>query len=229
MIKLFKIHLVYFFSKKNIILLVVCLLLALIISVVVVVDNNNMSMSIKDSNQYSWNELYSFFKIIVISLSCFLMNSFSISNNDNYKVLFIINLKKPRLYYLSKVLTVYLVQLCIVLMLLIIFLSISIICNNSFIMEIDYIKGFWLLYSLSVVYGSITLLISKIFDNTMCIIVPFLLYFISELFELNSVFVSTFFPNFLMLDVQNAFLISSLHSIFLVVFYTVFYFLMVKK
>ena len=120
MIKLFKIHLVYFFSKKNIILLIVCLLLALIISVVVVVDNNNMSMSIKDSNQYSWNELYSFFKIIVISLSCFLMNSFSISINDNYKVLFIINLKKPRLYYLSKIVTVYLVQFFIVLMLLII-------------------------------------------------------------------------------------------------------------
>ena len=229
MLKCIKINFVYFISKKNLLSLIACYLIVLFVTVFIVNDNLSLSLSFEEKQMYTWDMLFSFYKLIIITLSCFLMNNFIISSNDNYKVLFIINLKNKNLYYIAKILTIIISLISFVFLSFIFYLIVNVICNKNYILKIEYIKGFVLIALLSFVYGVISMIISKIFDNTICVLIPIILYISSEFFEFNGNIINTFFPNFFLDVIDYSFGLYTIHYLVLTTFYIILFFVILKE
>lgn len=223
MAKLFKLHLVYFLSKRNIISIVGCLLITILTTSSVVMSNMTLNLNLVDQQSYSWESIYSFNKIISVILACFLMNNFIISANDNYKVLFVINMKNHSIYYLSKIFTVLLSIVSFVFLSFITYLLINLLLNKNFILTLEYIKGYVVILLISIVFSLISLVISKIMDNTICVIIPILIYICCEFFEIKGIILNTFFPNYVVDVIKNEFFICVSHCLMLSIFYIILF------
>lgn len=221
MIRFLKINFVYFLSRKNICSLFICIMIMLLIDLYVIISNQTLSLNAIEIQNYSWETLYSFNKIITVILGCFLFNNFILSINDNYKVLFIINSDNVKFYYLSKVITVLIVLFIFVFFSFAIYTIINISCNTRFVMTIQCVKGYLFVFLLSVVYGLISLICTKILDNTYSIMIPIVIYICCEFFEFNDSIVNTFFPNFTLTMLENDFFLSLIHCIIVSFFYLV--------
>ena len=209
--------------------ILICLFIILFINLFVVLSNQNLSLNYYELQKFNWESLFSFTKIIVVILSCFLINSFVLSINDNYKVLFIINIKNHSIYYLSKIITVFIVLFCFVFLSFTIYITVNIICNNKFTITIQCVKGYFLIFLLASVYGMISMIFTKIMDNSICIMIPIFVYICREFFEIENTLVNTFFPNFALNFLDNAFFSCSFHCIILSFFYAISFLIFVKE
>ena len=227
--KIFKINLIYFFSKRNVITLGVCLLINLFVTLFVVLSNQKLSFSITMQQLTTWETMFSFNKMLIVLLGCFLMNTFTISIFDNYKVLFIINLKNHRIYYISKILTVIFVIFCFVFLSFLFYLTINLFSSKNFILKIEYIKGFLMIFVIALSYSFISLLVTKLIDNTICVIIPSMLYMFSEFFEVDSMIFNTFFLSITINNLQNEFVYTIFHSLILLIFYLIIFLCLIKE
>lgn len=227
--KFIKVHFVYFLSKKNIISILLCLLITVITMTSVILSNMKLALNFTEQLDYSWETIYSFNKIITVILTCFLMNNFIVSVNDNYKVLFLINTKKHMTYYLSKVFTVLISIISFVFLSFLLYLIINLICNKYFVLTLEYVRGYLMILFISIVFGLISLVISRIMDNTICVIIPILVYICCEFFEISGKIINTFFPNYVVDVVNNEFLLCFSHCIILSIFYVILFLWILKE
>lgn len=225
MIRFLKINFVYFFSKKNVCTLLICILIMILVDLYVIVSNQKLFLNVIEIQKYTLESLYSFNKIIIVILSCFLFNNFILSINDNYKVLFIINCRNIWVYYLSKIITVLIVLFVFVFFSFTIYIVISVISNINFIITLQCVKGYFFVFLLSIVYGMISLICTKLLDNTFSIMIPILIYICSEFFEFYDSIVNTFFPNFTLIMLENDFFLLSSHCLILSIFYLIAFFI----
>ena len=228
MIKYLKINFIYFFSKKNIICLSLCLIFTVGMNIFITMSNLNLNISSFEQQNYTWETIYSFSKIINIILSCFLMNNFIISINDNYKVLFIINLKKRNIYYISKIITLLITIFSFVFLSFFIYVLVNLLCNKNYSLKIEYIKGFLSILFISFVFGIISLIITKILDNSICVVIPIVIYICSEFFEIRGKIINTFFPNYSLDVIEKAFMFSATHYFVLSAFYIILFLCIIK-
>lgn len=219
----------YFLSKKNVLSLLICMLIILFINLFVVFSNQNLSLNYLEIQKFNWESLYSFTKLVVIILSCFLTNNFLLSINDNYKMLFIINIKNHYIYYISKIITVFIVLFCFVFLSFTIYITVSFFSNIKFVITIQCVKGYFIIFLIASVYGMMSMILTKIMDNAFCVMIPIFIYICLEFFEIENTLINTFFPNFALIYLENGFFSCSCHCVILTLFYAISFLIFIRE
>ena len=194
-INLFKIHSYYLLSKKNIIVLMLSILFIQIINIVLWSNNDIVNINETEKITIVWQSIFTFEKIVIGLFSVFMVGNFCLPENENYKVLFIINDYNKTEFYLFKIITISFFLLAFTLLNLLFYLLIGLLINNQFIIKIEYVYVFLIIYLLSLVYGYLTIIFINIIPTFITIFFSFVIYLSSE-FLIKNDLVSTFFPTF---------------------------------
>ena len=224
--KIYKLHRKYLFSKINVIITSILIIIIIIFSVSIIEPFKDSS--IRWMNRFyitnNFEQAYlTFVKFIIIFYSCYLFSSCFSKNNDNYYIILINNISKSK-YLISKIFTIEMKLLEILVMILFNYILINYLFNQWYIIEI------------SIIYGLLSLILIKIINIIYSSIISLGFYLISEIlidYEISSKIISIiqlFFPTTYLKD-NNLFLkYGILHLISLIVLYfLVAYLLYLKK
>ena len=236
--KIYKLHRKYLFSKINVIITSILIIIIIIFSVSIIEPFKDSS--IRWMNRFyitnNFEQAYlTFVKFIIIFYSCYLFSSCFSKNNDNYYIILINNISKSK-YLISKIFTIEMKLLEILVMILFNYILINYLFNQWYIIEISFFKCFGIIYILSIIYGLLSLILIKIINIIYSSIISLGFYLISEIlidYEISSKIISIiqlFFPTTYLKD-NNLFLkYGILHLISLIVLYfLVAYLLYLKK
>ena len=236
--KIYKLHRKYLFSKINVIITSILIIIIIIFSVSIIEPFKDSS--IRWMNRFyitnNFEQAYlTFVKFIIIFYSCYLFSSCFSKNNDNYYIILINNISKSK-YLISKIFTIEMKLLEILVMILFNYILINYLFNQWYIIEISIFKSFGIIYILSIIYGLLSLILIKIINIIYSSIISLGFYLISEIlidYEISSKIISIiqlFFPTTYLKD-NNLFLkYGILHLISLIVLYfLVAYLLYLKK
>ena len=155
---------------------------------------------------------------------------------ENYYYIILINNISKSKYLISKIFTIEMKLLEILVMILFNYILINYLFNQWYIIEISIFKSFGIIYILSIIYGLLSLILIKIINIIYSSIISLGFYLISEIlidYEISSKIISIiqlFFPTTYLKD-NNLFLkYGILHLISLIVLYfLVAYLLYLKK
>ena len=236
--KIYKLHRKYLFSKINVIITSILIIIIIIFSVSIIEPFKDSSIMLMNrfyiTNNFEQAYL-TFVKFIIIFYSCYLFSSCFSKNNDNYYIILINNISKSK-YLISKIFTIEMKLLEILVMILFNYILINYLFNQWYIIEISIFKSFGIIYILSIIYGLLSLILIKIINIIYSSIISLGFYLISEIlidYEISSKIISIiqlFFPTTYLKD-NNLFLkYGILHLISLIVLYfLVAYLLYLKK
>lgn len=183
MISLIKLHRKYLFNKINLIIIGLIILLAVVLSTILINPSLNKvdSWILRQSLFSNYKQTYLMFvKIIMILLSCYLFTIHFSKNNDEYKVLLLTIISK-RKYFFTKIVTIILLDIIVLMILFTNYILIGRIWNNWFIVKIDIIILFIKILLLSIIYGLISLSLITTFKNIYSLLLSFSLFFFSEI------------------------------------------------
>lgn len=184
MIKLFKLHLKYFYNKVNIIILSILIMICII--ALVVISRIFKPYSYRFMNQY---EIVINYQIMTINLTkiifplftCYLFGSSFLKINDDYRLIMLKNRKDRIKYFLSKLVVLSLIVLIFSLIINSIYLLLGYLGIPNFtkygIMNLTFLK----VYFISLIYGLLSLLIVLISDHSLGYLLMMISYIIIQI------------------------------------------------
>lgn len=182
--KLIKLHFRYFLSRFNFI--IISLIVTLIIFGFIISINPFISRTYQALEQVNFRELYfqnAFFiiKMALILLASLLIGNSFMTKNDNYNVIYFSYRQNRIRYFISKLLSMHLSFIAIGIIVYLFYLAIGYLLSPWFIWSLNESLVFLLIIFISMIYGSMSVIIVLLVDSAFALILPFLIFIIVEL------------------------------------------------
>lgn len=227
-LKLLKIHFIYLFSKRNILILCLFTFVISLVNIIIITKSQTIAESSIVIIQNTWETVFTFNKLLLILLSTFLMNNFCLPMNDEYRVLFMVDLERKEIYFLTKILVLILVITSVCFVVFLIFILFFLILNIDFKLDFSIIKGLLLIYFQLLVYGLLSSNFAIIINSTLSSILSFIIYLIMDLFNQENSILNTFFP-LIVFDKYEIFFENYLLNLLVIsIFYIIIYILILR-
>ena len=226
--RLMKIHFLYLFSKKNIIILSSFAFIIVISNILIIRNSMNMAGDVNTIVSITWETAFSFDKLLLILMSSYVMSNFCLPSNDEYRVLFLIDLKNKEKYYLSKIYVLILVITLLTTLIFLLFIMSFLLINEDFKIKTTFLKGFILIYLQLLVYGLLSSIFAIILRSALSSILSFIIYLIIDYFNYEVFILNTFFPLILFEKYEIFFGNYSLNMLVISAFYFVVYTLITR-
>lgn len=167
---LIRCHLSYLLSRssKIIIGLIILMLAILFLSNSIASNYNSVSDNV---NNYYLSSI-TIFKIIYVTLGCFIVNNFFNYKNDAYICLIIIGGIKKEKYFITKIISIFIVLIIVIFVLFLLFLFFGFILIQGFVFEMRFIETFIWTYIISSIYMLYALIISLVLNNNFGFLIP---------------------------------------------------------
>lgn len=191
---LMKIHFIYLFSKKNLLILTLFILIIFISNTFIIYNAKMIAGSTIEIIDATWEMVFTFNKLLLILLASYMMNNFCLPLNDEYRVLFLIDLDRKEKYFISKILVLIFVITILTLIIFVLFIISFLILNLDFKIEVSYLKGYILIYFQMLVYGLLSSNFAILTRSTLSSILSFIIYLIVDFFHREISILNTFFP-----------------------------------
>ena len=184
MLKIIKLHRNYLFNKLNIIILISFIFITFLLCMVLVnlKEAEIVSWFNRDARRFDYQYAFMFFvKIMMIFIGSFLFIMFYNKTSDNYYLLFA-SYYKREYFFITKLITIFLYLFLILLILCLVYI----------------------IYLTTLVYGSFSLVLCRIWDSFYVLVIPICFFFLGEivqdmvLLKEFSQYVQMFFPSVIM-------------------------------
>ncbi len=203
-----QLHRKYLFNKTNIIIIVAIILLTILLNIIIVnpfIKSIDVWMIREEKMLEFINSNILFTKMITILLSIYLYGITFTKNYDNYHILLItrITIKK---YFLSKVFMLTLEILKLIILFFLINLWIGIYFTKWYYIKIDFIIEYIKIFLLSITYGLLSLIFTRVIKNIYSVLLITANYVFSEIVisETNNSFFINYIQLFLPTTILNA-------------------------
>lgn len=223
LVKLLKIHFIYLFSKRNILLLSIFTIIISFVNGFVIFRSKSLTGNPLQIVLITWETVFTFNKLLLVLIGSYLMNNFCLPHNDEYRILFLIDVKRKEIYFIAKILVLLLVLTVLSLLIFLIFILSFLIINLDFKIELTYFKGFLLIYLQLITYGLISSILAILVKSTLSSILSFIIYLIIDLMNYEVSILNTFFPLILFEKYEIFFGKYLLNLLVISIFYFVIY------
>lgn len=182
--KLIRLHFRYFLNRFNFI--IISLIVTLIIFGFIISINPFISRTYQALEQVNFRELYfqnAFFiiKMALILLASLLIGNSFMTKNDNYNVIYFSYRQNRIRYFISKLFSMHLSFIAIGIIVYLFYLVIGYLLSPWFIWSLNENLVFLLIIFISMIYGSMSVIIVLLVDSSFALILPFLMFIIIEL------------------------------------------------
>ena len=161
-------------------------------------------------------------------MSSYVMSNFCLPSNDEYRVLFLIDLKNKEKYYMSKICVLILVITLLTTLIFLLFIMSFLLINEDFKIKTTFLKGFILIYLQLLVYGLLSSIFAIILRSALSSILSFIIYLIIDYFNYEVFILNTFFPLILFEKYEIFFGNYALNMLVISAFYFVAYTLITR-
>lgn len=182
--KLIRLHFRYFLNRFNFI--IISLIVTLVIFGFIISINPFISRTYQALEQVNFRELYfqnAFFiiKMALILLASLLIGNSFMTKNDNYNVIYFSYRQNRIRYFISKLFSMHLSFIAIGIIVYLFYLVIGYLLSPWFIWSLNENLVFLLIIFISMIYGSMSVIIVLLVDSSFALILPFLMFIIIEL------------------------------------------------
>ncbi len=176
-----QLHFRYLLSRFNIITILVIISLY-IGSLIISLFSVPLELSTKLAREMHFYNLISIVKLVVILLIVFLFSLSALPSNDSYQ-LYLLNKRKDRIkYYVTKITALILISSIIIIILFVCFVVFGLVFTDWYIIEIDHIKFFGYLLTISIMYGLLSYNLIKLLNSLIVMLIPSLIVLLEEAF-----------------------------------------------
>lgn len=179
MINLIKLHLKYLYSKTTFILIsIICIFILgylLIVSEAFTQFSYRWFYQIDIYNNYQ-NSSFFVFKLILPIVAIFLFGNSFLREQDDYCLIIIKNRKQRISYFVSKIVSIYILLVIIWLIIYILYKLIGIIVVPNYIVYEVNCYIFMKIFMLSIYYGNISLLIVQLINQPLSYVTVMIVY-----------------------------------------------------